>query len=598
MSGLRSHPARPGVDRLSTGTAASWRPVLAVVAGLAALRLATLLLALQDGDIGLHVDEAQYWHWAQALEWGYYSKPPLIAALIAALTAIGGDGLIAVKSAGGLLYPLTALTLAWLAQSLARTAESDAWARPGASAPLGMPDPARAALLAAAIFLTSPLAALLGLAATTDAPLLLFWSLASALLWRAGQATDRREALIVWALLGLVCGLGLLSKYTFAVWLPGAVGWWWRECRRTPAQAAPASPSHGGAGPLLACALMLLMLLPHLLWNAAQGWPTLQHTIEITTAAATVGDEAGQGAPSWAGALARVGTVLGGFWVMLGPLWLLWLPGWLRPAPARHAAVDRSARRFILTLHLPLLLLGLAQALGSTPQINWTAPLLIAGVLWLALQLSTHAPAAPRWQRTALLATLALHLAAGTAVPLAQPLWAASTWLASLTGQPAPPLPRRLDIWARMRGWPQAYAQLHDAASAHLQRWPGSPVIASSRTLIAQGAYEWRDLGAHWMTWAPPGPAHNHYQLTARWPATADPPPDGAPWDESARPLLIVADAPLPADLLVQLEAPRLLAEAHAAAAGHSVIRLQLWSARSRCNGPSPHSTHLGPART
>lgn len=563
MSGLRSHPAR-------------WRTVLAVVAGLTALRLATLLLALQDGDIGLHVDEAQYWHWAQTLEWGYYSKPPLIAALIAALTTIGGNGLVAVKAASWLLYPLTALTLAWLAQALARADERVA--------------PARAALLAAAIFLTSPLAALLGLAATTDAPLLLFWSLASALLWRAGQATDRREALIVWALLGLVCGLGLLSKYTFAVWLPGAVGWWWRACRRTPAQAAAASPSHAGAGPLLACALMLLMLVPHLLWNAAQGWPTLQHTIEITTTAASSGEVDRTAHP-----LARVGTVFGGWWVMLGPLWLLWLPGWLRRTRALQPAQD-----FILTLHLPLLLLGLAQALGSTPQINWTAPLLIAGVLWLALQLSTRAPAATRWQRTALLATLALHLAAGAAVPLAQPLWAASTWVVSLTGQPAPPLPRRLDIWARMRGWPQAYAQLHDAASAHLQRWPGSPVIASSRTLIAQGAYEWRDLGAHWMTWAPPGPAHNHYQLTARWPprAAVEPPPDGAPCDESTRPLLIVADAPLPADLLVQLEAPRLLAEAHAAAAGHSVIRLQLWSARSRCNGPSPHSTHLGPART
>jgi 4-amino-4-deoxy-L-arabinose transferase-like glycosyltransferase len=594
MSGLLSHAA----DRQQTSATACWRPVLGVVAGLAALRLATLLLALQDGDIGLHVDEAQYWHWAQTLEWGYYSKPPLIAALIAALTVIGGDGLIAVKSAGWLLYPLTALTLAWLAQSLAGANQRDASAHPGPSDRHGMPAPTLAALLAATIFLTSPLAALLGLAATTDAPLLLFWSLASALLWRAGQARTHREALIVWALLGLVCGLGLLSKYSFAAWLPGAA-WWWYGWWRTPLPRS-AVPSRGGAGPWLAAGLMLSMLLPHLLWNAGHGWPTLQHTVEITTAAATAGNAASRGVPSWAGPLARVGTVLGGFWVMLGPLWLLWLPVWLRPSAARHTAVERQTRRFILALHLPLLLLGLAQAIGSVPQINWTAPLQVAGVLWLALHLSARAHTARHWQRTALHATLALHLLAGAAVPLAQRLWTAPTWVATgiPTGQPAPSLPRHLDIWARMRGWPQAYAQLHDAASVHLQRWPGSPVIASSRTLIAQGAYEWRDLGAHWMTWAPPGPVHNHYQLTARWPATTEPPLDGAPCDESARPLLIVADAPLPADLLVQLEAPRLLAEAHAAAAGHSVVRLQLWSARSRCNGPSPHSTHLGPART
>lgn len=583
MSGLRSHPARPGVDRLSTGTAASWRPVLAVVAGLAALRLATLLLALQDGDIGLHVDEAQYWHWAQALEWGYYSKPPLIAALIAALTAIGGDGLIAVKSAGGLLYPLTALTLAWLAQSLARTAESDAWARPGTSAPLGMPDPARAALLAAAIFLTSPLAALLGLAATTDAPLLLFWSLASALLWRAGQARSRREALTVWALLGLACGLGLLSKYSFAAWLPGAAAWLWLRHRSAPRDTMP---PRLGAGPWLAAALMGSMLLPHLLWSAAQGWPTLQHTVEITTAAAPGSDPDRLGR-----ALTGVATVLGGFWLLLGPLWLMWLPGWLRAAPARHATVEQPARRFILALHLPLALLGLVQAVGSTPQINWTAPLQVGGVLWLALHLSARARTATHWQRTALQATLALHLLAGAMVPLAQRLWAAPTWAAAdlSASRPASTLPRQLDIWARMRGWPQAFAQLHDAASAHLQRWPGSPVIGRSRTLIAQGAYEWRDLGAHWMAWAPSGPPHDHYQLTARWAACNAP----------AEPLLIVADGALPDDLLAQLDAPRLLAEAHAAAAGHSVVRLQLWRARSRCAGPSTHATRIDrPART
>lgn len=579
--------------------AACWRLVLAVVIGLAALRLATLLLALQDGDIGLHVDEAQYWHWAQTLEWGYYSKPPLIAALIAALTAIGGNGLVAVKSAGWLLYPLTALVLAWLAQSLARADRHDGPARPGASGPPGMPPTTLAALLAATIFLTSPLAALLGLAATTDAPLLLFWSLASALLWRAGQATDRREALIAWALLGLVCGLGLLSKYSFAAWLPGAAWWLWLRHRSAPRGARPPGL---GAGPWLAGGLMVSMLLPHLLWSAGQGWPTLQHTVEITTAAAPAGDTAGRGDASWAGALARVGTVLGGFCVMLGPLWLLWLPVWLRPAPARHAAVDRSARHFVLTLHLPLLLLGLAQAVGSTPQINWTAPLQLGGVLWLALQLSARAHAATRWQRTALLVTLALHLLAGAAVPLAQRLWTAPVWAATgiPTGEPGTALPRRLDIWARMRGWPQAFAQLHDAASAHLQHWPGSPVIASSRTLIAQGAYEWRDLGAHWMAWAPPGPAHNHYQLTARWPPPAreGPRPDGAPCDESAEPLLIVADAPLPAGLLAQLAAPRLLAEARAAAAGHSVVRLQLWSARSRCAGRSAHPIRIdSPAR-
>ena len=50
---------------------------------------------------GLHVDEAQYWVWSQSLDWGYYSKPPVIAALIAASTALLGDGLLGVKAVSG-----------------------------------------------------------------------------------------------------------------------------------------------------------------------------------------------------------------------------------------------------------------------------------------------------------------------------------------------------------------------------------------------------------------------------------------------------------------------------------------------------------------
>ncbi|HPR07365.1 MAG TPA: hypothetical protein PLI17_12105, partial [Denitromonas sp.] len=50
------------------------------------------------GHLGIdpYVDEAYYWGWSQALDWGYYSKPPVIAALIAASTAAFGDGILAV----------------------------------------------------------------------------------------------------------------------------------------------------------------------------------------------------------------------------------------------------------------------------------------------------------------------------------------------------------------------------------------------------------------------------------------------------------------------------------------------------------------------
>ena len=48
--------------------------------------------------LNLYVDEAQYWYWAQHLAWGYYSKPPVIAAIIAGTTSVCGDGELCVRS--------------------------------------------------------------------------------------------------------------------------------------------------------------------------------------------------------------------------------------------------------------------------------------------------------------------------------------------------------------------------------------------------------------------------------------------------------------------------------------------------------------------
>jgi hypothetical protein len=61
---------------------------LAAVAAITAARL--LWLAVQSA--GLYPDEAQYWFWAKHLAFGYYSKPPLVAWLIALTTALFGNG--------------------------------------------------------------------------------------------------------------------------------------------------------------------------------------------------------------------------------------------------------------------------------------------------------------------------------------------------------------------------------------------------------------------------------------------------------------------------------------------------------------------------
>ena len=54
------------------------RFVLLVLVGLTLLR--TAAVAISPLDLG--VDEAQYWLWSQSPDFGYFTKPPLIAWII------------------------------------------------------------------------------------------------------------------------------------------------------------------------------------------------------------------------------------------------------------------------------------------------------------------------------------------------------------------------------------------------------------------------------------------------------------------------------------------------------------------------------------
>ena len=169
-------------------------PLAVIVAVLTAYRLWVI------GHLGidLYVDEAYYWGWSQNLDWGYFSKPPVIAALIAASTALLGNGLIAIKLPSLLLYPATTAVLFALGKRLYS-------ARVGFWAGLG--------------FMSMPLVAALGLFVSTDAPLLLCWSLALLFLLRALE----RDGWADWLACGAVIGVGLLSKYTMAAFLPSAL---------------------------------------------------------------------------------------------------------------------------------------------------------------------------------------------------------------------------------------------------------------------------------------------------------------------------------------------------------------------------------------
>lgn len=446
----------------------------------AVLFVAWHLWALPRLGITLHIDEAQYWTWSRELAWGYYSKPPLIAALIAASTVTLGDGLVGIKALTLVLTALTALALGgWVA---------------------AMSGDARRGAMAALLALGSPLLLLLGFAATTDVPLLLAWTLAAWALWWALQ---RPASAWRWGLLGLVAGLGMLSKYTMAAFGPGAL---LAVMLVRPAHARWPQVLRGG---LLAAGVAALVMSPHIAWNVQAGWPTLRHTTDITLQRNDV-----------AAARGPLAFALGQG-VLLGPLalgLLAWRSGRSIRASRASGADQRHAARFTLAVSAPLLLLGLAQAARGGANINWAAPALLGGLAWLALHAPLRAGPVAALLGMQLLLVAALVHAPGAAAAAGQP------W------------PRTLDFWARMRGWDAVWADLG-------QQLPAGPalIFGSSRAVLAHGQYHWRDREVQWLAWDPARRASHHYA----WRRGVDAPALAARLHANGdRPVWLIADDP------------------------------------------------------
>ena len=62
------------------------------------------IVSLYFSPIELSVDEAQYWHWSQKLEWGYFTKPPIIAWAISLSTNLFGNEEWAVRLCSPIIH--------------------------------------------------------------------------------------------------------------------------------------------------------------------------------------------------------------------------------------------------------------------------------------------------------------------------------------------------------------------------------------------------------------------------------------------------------------------------------------------------------------
>lgn len=228
----------------SSSDSADRRAAILLIAGLTLVRLVTLF----STPLELYPDEAQYWLWSRALDFGYYSKPPVIAWAIWATTKLGGDAEPWVRLSAPLFQAGAGLIVFAIARRLYG---------------------AGTALAATALYALMPAVQLSSLVAATDAPLLFFLGL-TIWAWTVLQTAEGRARLPLAVAVGASLGMAFLSKYA-AIY--GVIG-----IGLHLAVSAEARSRWSPGAIVLAAAAFAAILAPNVIWNAHHDFETLHHT--------------------------------------------------------------------------------------------------------------------------------------------------------------------------------------------------------------------------------------------------------------------------------------------------------------------------------
>lgn len=306
-------------------------PALLGVTALTLLRLVSLAITPTD----LFVDEAQYWFWGQDLAFGYYSKPPLIGWLIRAVTDLAGsDAAFWVRFPAPILHAITAMLLGQVAQRL--------WDR-------------NAAIAVALAYVSLPMVGVGSFMISTDTVMFPFLALSLVLFLHLRDRPSTGVALGV----GMAIGLGFMAKYAAVYYL---------------AFGAVALIAHRSLRPTLAQAGLILLgfviaISPNLIWNALNGFSTVEHTLDNADWVRQDSRNSGLNPDhllNFFGAqFAVFGPILFGGLLVLGV----------------QSLRGRANHPLLMWLSLPIVALVCVQALLSEAYANWAAAAYLAGIV-------------------------------------------------------------------------------------------------------------------------------------------------------------------------------------------------------------------------
>jgi membrane-associated phospholipid phosphatase len=221
----------------------------------------TLFRLFVIGQLGLGDDEGHYFAFSRHPQLSYFDHPPLIGLIIRASTTIFGINEFAVRLPTVLLFVLTCYLLFLLARDMFND---------------------RVAFFAVLLMNVTPVFSFLGSVLTVpDAPLAFFWAAFMFCFWKVltpvtfkmdnpdgkfhySKIWVKKERSWYWYLMGLLLGLGLLSKYNMILLVPSIAVFLYFSKRHRSWFSRPE--------PYIGLFISFLVFLPVILWNLQNGW--------------------------------------------------------------------------------------------------------------------------------------------------------------------------------------------------------------------------------------------------------------------------------------------------------------------------------------
>ncbi len=205
-----------------------------------------------NSPFDLSPDEAHYWEWSRRLDLSYYSKGPLIAYLIYIGTYFFGDTVLGVSFFAIVFSFLSSFFLFLAGKELYDT---------------------KTGVVAGVAYQIIPLFSIYGVLFTIDSPFIFFWILSIFLFLKSlnlCKPSNKSGNIILWILLGISIGLGLLAKYSMAFFYICAFLYmiFHKEKRKLLFT----------KNPYVSFLISMLLFLPVIIWNAKNNWVTLRHT--------------------------------------------------------------------------------------------------------------------------------------------------------------------------------------------------------------------------------------------------------------------------------------------------------------------------------